>query len=577
MKKRLTALLLALCLALTAVPVSAGAAAGQQVSAGSATAMAGSSTSITLKAENFSNIAALDVYVYYDAEVFTVSSTARGYKLSGAQYSANIAEAGAVKLSAMSLNGISGTGTLLTLYLDIKADAAPGTYPITVAIGRAHDTGLAQAEVGGVSGTVTVTPWQETETFTPYGYGDRNTLQKGDILSWQVTNGSCYPFVSGEFTLEYDYTHFAFDSVVLDPSMTGEGAVYSVNSSLLGQVRIAYAKDTPVNNYELFTVKLKVIADLDGTTTIQTTANNVYRENLKPYLPGSHSAQLQLTKLPAAATPSKAFLRTEELAVGRQNKGVFCLEAGAGVAAADFAVTYDPAVLRCVGVTMAAETEAKGGMVVINDSFADGIIRFSYVNAQGYGKTELPLVEILWEPLRSPVEHYTVSLSGTGVVDAQYNSIGLEYVTDTGCIFVQTEITQGCGTEGYTAFVCACGEEYSVGPGKTHSFGPWTVLQPPQVEQTGTKERVCDSCGYRQTGIIPALTFAPGDVDCDGDTDTDDAVYLLLHVMFGSEDYPTAAGMDLNFNGDGDVDTDDAVYLLLHVMFGPEDYPLYGT
>lgn len=32
----------------------------------------------------------------------------------------------------------------------------------------------------------------------------------------------------------------------------------------------------------------------------------------------------------------------------------------------------------------------------------------------------------------------------------------------------------------------------------------------------------------------------PGDMDGDGDKDTDDAVYLLLNVMFGDEDYPLA-------------------------------------
>ena len=32
--------------------------------------------------------------------------------------------------------------------------------------------------------------------------------------------------------------------------------------------------------------------------------------------------------------------------------------------------------------------------------------------------------------------------------------------------------------------------------------------------------------------------------------------------------------MALIEDGDGKVTTDDAVYLLLHVMFGPEDYPL---
>lgn len=66
----------------------------------------------------------------------------------------------------------------------------------------------------------------------------------------------------------------------------------------------------------------------------------------------------------------------------------------------------------------------------------------------------------------------------------------------------------------------------------------------------------------------------PYDLDADGKLTTDDAVYLLLFVMFGAEDYPVPDGMDLDLNNDSKADTDDAVYLLLHVMFGAEDYPI---
>ena len=73
--------------------------------------------------------------------------------------------------------------------------------------------------------------------------------------------------------------------------------------------------------------------------------------------------------------------------------------------------------------------------------------------------------------------------------------------------------------------------------------------------------------GEPQTGI-------PGDMDGDGEKSTEDAVYLLLHIMFGATDYPIATGIRLDLDGSSAVDTNDAVYLLLHVMFGATDYPL---
>ena len=117
---------------------------------------------------------------------------------------------------------------------------------------------------------------------------------------------------------------------------------------------------------------------------------------------------------------------------------------------------------------------------------------------------------------------------------------------------------------------CSCGDIIEA---VTHTYGNWVVVKEAAYGETGTQERSC-VCGHKQTEEIPALTYAPTDVERDGDTDTDDAVYLLLHVMFGEEDYPTAENAKLDFDGNGKLSTDDAVYLLLHVMFGETDYPL---
>ena len=77
--------------------------------------------------------------------------------------------------------------------------------------------------------------------------------------------------------------------------------------------------------------------------------------------------------------------------------------------------------------------------------------------------------------------------------------------------------------------------------------------------------------------LLPTVALAAEarDTNSDGMVNTDDAVYLLLHVMFGAEDYPIPAGTNLDFTNNGEVNTKDAVYLLLHIMFSDADYPLY--
>ena len=62
-----------------------------------------------------------------------------------------------------------------------------------------------------------------------------------------------------------------------------------------------------------------------------------------------------------------------------------------------------------------------------------------------------------------------------------------------------------------------------------------------------------------------------GDMDQNGRTDSDDAIHLLFHTLFGSQAYPILLDGDLDQNGS--VDSDDAIYLLFFVLF-PTSYPL---
>lgn len=147
-------------------------------------------------------------------------------------------------------------------------------------------------------------------------------------------------------------------------------------------------------------------------------------------------------------------------------------------------------------------------------------------------------------------------------------------------------------------------------PAINHSFGQWYVETSATCTEAGQLRRDCTNCGdYENTALSATghsyeaivteptwdaggyttftckvcgssyignhtepLPYISGDVDNNGEVNTDDAIYLLYNVMFGSEDYPVNQYCD--FDGNGTVNTDDAIYLLYHVMFGGEDYPL---
>ena len=85
------------------------------------------------------------------------------------------------------------------------------------------------------------------------------------------------------------------------------------------------------------------------------------------------------------------------------------------------------------------------------------------------------------------------------------------------------------------------------------------------IDHTFDTDGVCTACG--------ALDRIPGDIDGNEAVTQDDAVYLLLHTMFGDMFYPLD-GAEGDIDGNGKVEQDDAVYLLLHTMFGETFYPL---
>ena len=88
------------------------------------------------------------------------------------------------------------------------------------------------------------------------------------------------------------------------------------------------------------------------------------------------------------------------------------------------------------------------------------------------------------------------------------------------------------------------------------------------------------SLSYSMTGLgrefIVKIPFTPaetkGDVDGNGEIGSDDAIYLLYSVLFGTEGFPISGNCD--FDKDGVTTSDDAIYLLYHVLFGADSYPI---
>jgi hypothetical protein len=227
MKKRILSLLLALTLVVGMLPVNAWAEGAATITVSNRETYAGNSFSITVSAQDLDSLASLDFTLYYDADVMTVNSTSNGNLLSNAIVSVNRNMAGRIALSMTHLDGISGSGTLLTVNFTVSQNAEPGEYPVRLTVGDAYDTFLDPVTIRGTDGKVTVKERTQTApSFYLYSYPDRSTVQKGDVVTINLCSSSGYPFSSADFTVEFDRDLFQVETVTLSNALAVEGAVY---------------------------------------------------------------------------------------------------------------------------------------------------------------------------------------------------------------------------------------------------------------------------------------------------------------------------------------------------------------
>ena len=496
--RKILSLVLAAVLLLAAVPVTAGAAGTAKISAGTDASYPGNMVCIPVRGENLQNLASLDLELYYDSTVLSYSHYAPGSLLEDSMVSINGNTVGVVKGSVASVSGISGSDILFWMYFTIREDAKPGTSRIILAVGDAYDTGLQPASVSGASGAVVVQDWpQATQNFYIHHNVDNTLLCAGDTATLTLYNSWGSAFASADLTLEYDSSLLSVEAVSLCEGMTVEGAVYSVNQDTPGTVYLSYATINAVSPYELLRITLKAKADVTASTLLTYRAKDVYTEKLVPYLPYEGTCQLDLKKAPEQIPAYKLYLdmKDADLVVGETCSSQLKLEAGAGVAAANFFVTYDPAVWECVSVSAAASLASNGGMVIVNDGQA-GKLRMSYVNEQG-NPARIDVLDITWRPLASPKKHAAIQVSAEDITDKELKSLSLDCVGWEGCIYAATEKQPSCTAGGGIAYACAgCGNQYVVETSGPLGHTDTQTVVPPSCEEPGYTQHDCERCDY---------------------------------------------------------------------------------
>lgn len=519
MKKRIFTLLLSLSLIIAAFPLSANADGGAAVTVTGASASVGGYATVYISASGFKGVSSIDLTVHYDSGAMSVESAGAAALLSGAMSSIDSSVSGEVRISAAAINGITSSdgssysNRLIYIRFKIREDADVGKYGVSVTVGEVYDSALSAVTVSGGSGYITVTE-KTAPKFGLYANSSSAALTVGDEWELVVRRSANGGISAADFSVEYDRDVFTLISVTLGSGLKGDGTLYSVNTDTAGLILISCAAEKAAVGSMLFTVKLRAISESDASS-VTVAVKDAYDENREEYLPEKITLKCSVKAKYAAEDYPDLFIKSDDFKIGNETRAQLFIEKGAGIAAGDFTVKYDPAVIACRGVAVADGVSENGGMVVINPNFENGTIQFSYINASGFSDTDIALVNILWEPLLSPAKHTEISASVSGAVDKNYNDIRLDYKNLSPHIYNLKTTPPSCTESGFTEYTCGCG----------HSFIS------DETEKTGHSDSdydiICDVCH----GVITEKA----DINGDSFINILDIIRLKKHIAYGAE------------------------------------------
>ena len=420
--QRAAALLCAAALLVTLISTAWAASAFLRV--GSVSAAPGETRSVYVSGSNLESLAGVQGIVSYDDTALELTGAAMVGAFS-ALGTVNTETAGQVSFNGACLDGISGSQNILRLDFRVRPDAAAGEYLLDILIENAYNTGLVTVSLSGASGVFTVTePQSTTKTLYFYSGSSVSTLHKGEQVSITARTYGSQGLAAGK--LEFRYDAALFTCVAAEPLSALSGAMKSLDTSRAGYVSAAFASEEEIPGGELLRLTLEAVADVDADTSVTFAASELYDTALAAMNGVGFTQALTLRK--TAVTPETPALRVTMPAAARTDKtitAVAVLDRGSGLAAADFCISYDTALLTCTGVKVSAGMESVDGVcIVTNPNFDGGQVKFTFICEKGFADGA-ELVTMAFQPEKEGTVTLTPAIA-TSAVGADRQPIALD-------------------------------------------------------------------------------------------------------------------------------------------------------
>ena len=420
--QRAAALLCAAALLVNLISTAWAASAFLRV--GSASAAPGETRSVYVSGSNLEALAGVEGIVSYDDTALELTGAAMVGAFS-ALGTVNAETAGQVSFNGACLDGISGSQSILRLDFRVRPDAAAGDYLLDILIENAYNTGLGTVPLSGASGVFAVTePQSTTKTLYFYSGSSVSTLHKGEQVSITARTYGSQGLAAGK--LEFRYDAALFTCVAAEPLSALSGAVKSLDISREGYVSAAFASEEELPGGELLRLTLEAVADVDADTSVTFAASELYDTALAAMNGVGFTQALTLRK--TEVTPEVPALRVTMPAAARTDEtitAVVTLDRGSGLAAADFCISYDTALLTCTGVKVSAGMESVDGVCIETNPHTDGgQVKFTFICAKGFADGA-ELVTVTFQPKKEGAVTLAPTVT-TSAVGADRRPIALD-------------------------------------------------------------------------------------------------------------------------------------------------------
>ena len=468
------------------------------------TSYQGSSGYIYVYASNFENIGAIKYMIKYDSSVITITGAYADNLASGNVSDINHLEAGFVKQSIASVDGINGNGRLMYINYTVKKDAPVGKYPLEIIVEEAVDTSTKNVTIVKQKGILIVKEKSSSAKVASFTTQlTKSSLTEGETFDYSLCSYGIGNLAGGNFEFIYDRDVLELIDVQLENPLKNGSGTAAINQSTAGYVKVSYAGTDAISagyNTSLVTLSFLVKKDETLTSDIKFSPRSLQDKDLNSMDGNEKTTSVRIIKKNVISQNPQFRLEYEELSHGETYQVTAIVDGNSGLAAGDFVINYDKQLSVCTAVDVDPDVAEKNGIVITKEKIDNGQIGFSFVSSTGISEDQRMIV-MTFQRLK-PGTNMKMTSVGKKVVNKDSNAIILDYpelnvdmshflrewevITEPSCeiIGVEKRFCDGCDYE-VSRNIEKLGHEFEI---------EWAVDREPSCSETGLKSRHCKRC-----------------------------------------------------------------------------------